>query len=252
MKKIIAMLLVFVMLFALSATAMAAGEGAGIQTMSFITAWRAVLSNKLNGDFVKVGPLELDVWVPDILNAQTDMPDDTYLLYKDSTGNMTMQVHHVNLDGAASLEEVEKHVVDAGGGLLQHDQPKEDHKQDKAGQAFFFVLHLVPDHRDAPKDQPDEQAGRGQGLGPQAPFDGVGQPDDADAHSDDVGEQGQDALFEFLENMGDAVDQGIENAHGDHHGPAADAGDDVGHADDDAPDNAEEGLFEFQSFRRLS
>ena len=114
MKKIIAMLLVFVMLFALSATAMADGEGAGMQTLSFVTAWRAVLSNKLNGDFVKVGDLELDVWVPDILTAQTDMPDDTYLLYTDSTGSMTMKVHHVNLDGATSLEDVEKHIVELG------------------------------------------------------------------------------------------------------------------------------------------
>lgn len=115
MKKIIAMLLVLVMLFALSATAMADGESPGMQTLSFITAWRAVLSNKLNGDFVKVGDLELDVWVPDVLTAQSDMPDDTYLLYKDSTGNMTMQVHHVGLDGFSTLEELEKHIVDEGG-----------------------------------------------------------------------------------------------------------------------------------------
>ena len=115
MKKIIAMLLILVMLFALSATAMADGENPGMQTLSFITAWRAILSNKLNGDFVKVGDLELDVWVPDVLTAQSDMPDDTYLLYKDSTGNMTMQVHHVGLDGFSTLEELEKHIVDEGG-----------------------------------------------------------------------------------------------------------------------------------------
>ena len=114
MKKIIAMLLVFVMLFALSATAMADGEGAGMQTLSFITAWRAVLSNKLNGDFVKVGDLELDVWVPDVLTAQTEMPDDTYFLYADSTGNASIKAHRVGLDGASTLEEVEKAVIDAG------------------------------------------------------------------------------------------------------------------------------------------
>ncbi|MBR7074105.1 MAG: hypothetical protein IKI39_03250 [Oscillospiraceae bacterium] len=149
MKKIIAMLLVFVMLFALSATAMADGEGAGIQTMSFITAWRAVLSNKLNGDFVKVGPLELDVWVPDILNAQTDMPDDTYLLYKDSTGNMTMQVHHVNLDGAASLEEVEKHIVDAGGvsdGILWVNDLNVLVYEDKSSDSINGVILISDDN----------------------------------------------------------------------------------------------------------
>lgn len=149
MKKIIAMLLVLVMLFALSATAMADGEGAGMQTLSFITAWRAVLSNKLNGDFVKVGDLELDVWVPDVLTAQTEMPDDTYLLYKDSTGNMTMQVHHVGLEGADSLEGLEKYIVDNGGlsdGILWVNDLNVLVYEDKASDSINGVIRISDDN----------------------------------------------------------------------------------------------------------
>lgn len=120
MKKLTAMLLVFVMLFALSATAMAddapeQGENTSLQTLSFMTAWKGILKNELDGDFVKVGPLEMDVWIPEQFTAQSDMPDDTYLLYADSSSNATLQIHHVGLDGATSLEEVEKNVIDLGG-----------------------------------------------------------------------------------------------------------------------------------------
>lgn len=149
MKKIIAMLLVLVMLFALSAAAMADGEGAGMQTLSFITAWRAVLSNKLNGEFIKVGDLELDVWVPDVLTAQTEMPDDTYLLYKDSTGNMTMQVHHVGLEGADSLEGLEKYIVDNGGlsdGILWVNDLNVLVYEDKASDSINGVIRISDDN----------------------------------------------------------------------------------------------------------
>ena len=119
MKKIIAMLLVLVMLFALSAAAMAdeapaEGESTEPVLLSFMSAWRGILAAKLNGDFIKVGDLEVDVWMPDMLTAQTEMPDDTYFLYADSTGNASIKAHRVGLDGASTLEEVEKAVIDAG------------------------------------------------------------------------------------------------------------------------------------------
>jgi len=119
MKKIIAMLLVLVMLLALSATALAddapaEGETAGSKTLSFISAWRGITAAELNGAFYKIGDLEMDVWLPDVLTAQTDKPDDAYFLYADSTGNATIKAHIVDLDGAKTLEEVEKNVVDSG------------------------------------------------------------------------------------------------------------------------------------------
>ena len=128
---------------------MADGENAGMQTLSFITAWRAILSNKLNGDFVKVGDLELDVWVPDTLTLQTEMPDDTYLLYKDSTGNMTMQVHHVGLDGFSTLEELEKHIVDEGGlsdGILWVNDLNVLVYEDKASDSINGVIRISDDN----------------------------------------------------------------------------------------------------------
>ena len=119
MKKIIAMLLVLVMLLALSATALAddapaEGETAGSKTLSFISAWRGITAAELNGAFYKIGDLEMDVWLPDVLTAQTDKPDDAYFLYADSTGNATIKAHIVDLDGAKTLEEVEKNFVDSG------------------------------------------------------------------------------------------------------------------------------------------
>ena len=119
MKKIIAMLLVLVMLFALSAAAMAdeapaEGENTEPVLLSSMSAWRGILAAKLNGDFIKVGDLDVDIWMPDMLTAQTEMPDDTYFLYADSTGNASIKAHRVGLDGASTLEEVEKAVIDAG------------------------------------------------------------------------------------------------------------------------------------------
>ena len=119
MKKIISMLLVFVMLMALSATALADeaptdGEDSGSKTLSFISAWRGITAAELNGAFYKIGDLEMDVWLPDVLTAQTDKPDDAYFLFADSTGNASIKAHIVDLDGAKTLEEVEKNVIDAG------------------------------------------------------------------------------------------------------------------------------------------
>ena len=114
MKKIIAMLLVFVMLFALSATAMADGENADPTFLSFMSAWRGIVSANINGEFIKVGNLEMDIWMPNVLTAQTEVPDDTFFVYADSTGNAFIKAHRVGLDGAATLEEVEEQVVDAG------------------------------------------------------------------------------------------------------------------------------------------
>ena len=120
MKKIIAMLLAFVMLFALSAAAMAdeapvGNENPVSKSLSFMSAWRGIVTaGNLNGDFVKVGDLEVDLWMPDVLTAQTELPDDAYFLYADSTGNASIKAHRVGLDGASTLEEVEKNVTDAG------------------------------------------------------------------------------------------------------------------------------------------
>ena len=119
MKKIIAMLLVFVMLFALSATAMAdeapaEDEKASLKVLSWFSAWRGINQAGIDGTFLKVGDLEVDVWMPDLLSAQAELEDDTYFLYADSTGNASIKAHHVGLDGATTLEEVEKDVVDAG------------------------------------------------------------------------------------------------------------------------------------------
>ena len=77
------------------------------------------------------------------------MPDDTYLLYKDSTGNMTMQVHHVGLEGADSLEGLEKYIVDNGGlsdGILWVNDLNVLVYEDKASDSINGVIRISDDN----------------------------------------------------------------------------------------------------------
>ena len=122
MKKRIAMLLVLVMLFALSATAMAddavpeEGGKNELQTLSYITAMRLIEGNDLNGRFCQVGDMNIDLWVPDIMIAQEDIPEDCYWVFEDAGGNVSIKVHGVVLnEGLEELEDVEKYVTDLGG-----------------------------------------------------------------------------------------------------------------------------------------
>ena len=119
MKKIIAILLVLVMLLALSATALAddanaEGENNSPKYLSWISAWRGINQTDLTGNFYQLGDLDVDIWIPDVMTAQTEIPEDAFFVYADGTGNATIKAHRVSLDGAATLEEVEKQVIDDG------------------------------------------------------------------------------------------------------------------------------------------
>ena len=119
MKKMLALLLALVMLLSLSAAAMAdnapaAGEDENPRTLSWITAWRAIRAEELTGDFYKIGDLDLDLWVPDLLTEQEDIPADCYRLFADSTGNATVRVHRISMEGHDTLEEFEQFVVSQG------------------------------------------------------------------------------------------------------------------------------------------
>ena len=122
MKKLTAMLLVLVMLLSLSAAAMAdegadntANNTSDLKTMSFVTALRSIRQNHWEGEFHKAGDLNLSVWIPGQFKEKDDMPDDAILFYGDEKSEASVMLHRVGLDGAATLEDVEKNVKDLGG-----------------------------------------------------------------------------------------------------------------------------------------
>lgn len=122
MKKLTAILLVLVMLFSLSASAMAdegapdaADNSSDIKTMSFVTALRSIRQNDWEGEFHKAADLNLSVWIPNQFKAKDDIPDDCILSYADEKSAASVMLHRVGIDGAKSLEEVEKSVTDLGG-----------------------------------------------------------------------------------------------------------------------------------------
>lgn len=124
MKKLTAILLVLVMLFSLSAAAMA-DEGANDaektdsnsdpKPMSFVTALRSIRLHDWEGEFQKAGDLNLSLWIPEQFRAKDDMPDDAILFYGDEKSDASVMLHRVGLDGPTTLEEVEKTVKDLGG-----------------------------------------------------------------------------------------------------------------------------------------
>ena len=113
MKKIFAAILVLAMLFTLSAAAMAE-EAEDARTLSWITAQRALEKAGLNGEFYQVGDLDMDIWIPDLLTAQTDIPDDTYYVFESEDGAAAIEVNSVALVEGMELGDVEDYVTDRG------------------------------------------------------------------------------------------------------------------------------------------
>ena len=72
MKKLFAFLLALVMLFALSATAMAEeskgsdDSASSLKALSWITARRGLQQTDLTGNFYQISDLDVDIWVPDL------------------------------------------------------------------------------------------------------------------------------------------------------------------------------------------
>ncbi len=116
MKKLFAMFLVLAMLFSLSAAAMADGDtDENPRTLSWITARRVIEANELSGDFYQVGDLDIDIWVPDLLIAQEDIPEDCYLIFEDESGSVSVTVYAVELeDKDMDIEELEDFIIDLG------------------------------------------------------------------------------------------------------------------------------------------
>ena len=116
MKKLFALFLVLAMLLSLSAAAMADDDAdTNPKTLSWITARRAIEASELSGDFYQVGDLDVDIWVPDLLIAQEDIPEDCYLIFEDESGSVSVTVYAVELeDKDMDIEELEDFITDLG------------------------------------------------------------------------------------------------------------------------------------------
>ena len=120
MKKLFALLLALVMLFALSATAMAeeakgSDDTASVpKTLSWFTARRGIQQAELSGEFYQIQDLDIDIWVPDLLQPVEEVSENTFCAFEAENKGAVISVNHLTFDGQPTLEEVEKMAVDQG------------------------------------------------------------------------------------------------------------------------------------------
>ena len=114
MKKLTAILLALVLLVSLSAIA-AADDDAPMQTLSWLSARRAINQVGLDGTFYQVGSLDCDIWIPDILQPQEDIPDYAYCAFAPENNAVSVMVNHLSFEGEPELEELEDIVPEWGG-----------------------------------------------------------------------------------------------------------------------------------------
>ncbi|MBQ8075322.1 MAG: hypothetical protein IJ237_04975 [Oscillospiraceae bacterium] len=109
MKKLFAVLLALVMLFALSASAMA-----DMQTLSWLTARRDLEKTDLTGKYFKIADLDVDIWVPDLFKQVEEVSQNAFCAFAAENNSAVISVNHLTFDGDPSLEEIEKMAIDAG------------------------------------------------------------------------------------------------------------------------------------------
>ena len=120
MKKKFAFLLALVMLFALSATAMAEeakdsdAPASPPKTLSWLTARRGIRQADLTGKFYQISDLDIDIWVPDLLKPVEEVPENAFCAFAAENNAAVISVNHLSFDGNPDLEDVEKMAIDAG------------------------------------------------------------------------------------------------------------------------------------------
>ena len=115
MKKLITMFLVFVMLFAFSAVVMADDVQTTPVTLNWITARRAFGQNEIYGSFYEIPDFDMDIWVPDFLVPQEDIPADCAYIFTNSDKTASIIAHRVRIEGDTSLDAIEQLVSELGG-----------------------------------------------------------------------------------------------------------------------------------------
>ena len=120
MKKLFVFLLALVMLFVLSATAMAeesngSNDSASSEnTLSWITARRGLQQTDLTGSFYQISDLNVDIWVPDLFKQVEEVSENVFCAFAAENDSAVITVNHLSFEGDPDLEDVEKMVLDAG------------------------------------------------------------------------------------------------------------------------------------------
>ena len=114
MKKLITMLLVFVMLAVLTMAAAADGEEAEPTTLNWITARRGFIQYGIQGSFYEIPDFGMDIWVPNFLTPKDDIPADTYYVFISEDESAFIKVHKVDTDGVTTLTGLEELVKEIG------------------------------------------------------------------------------------------------------------------------------------------
>ncbi len=114
MNKYVTMFLIFVMLLVSATAVMADGEDTASTTLNWITARRGIRQNEISGGFYQIGDLDMDIWIPDLMTARDDIPEDSFYVFTDKDESVFAKVHRVDIDGDTSLQGLEKLVTDLG------------------------------------------------------------------------------------------------------------------------------------------
>ena len=111
MKKLTAILLAAVMLFALSATAFAVGDADGsiapVQALSWITAERGISQVGISGETYTVYGTGLDIWIPDLFQPVDEIPEYSYGVFAAENNAAIISLNHLDVDPDMTIEELE-------------------------------------------------------------------------------------------------------------------------------------------------
>ena len=114
MKKLVTMLLIFVMLAAFAVSASAEEGGSNPVTLNWISARRALMANELNGSYYEIEDFGMDIWIPDLLTPLEDIDPDCYYVFTDNNEVVTVKVHRVSIEGETTLSGIEKIITEEG------------------------------------------------------------------------------------------------------------------------------------------
>ena len=78
------------------------------------TARRGIQQAELSGEFYQIQDLDIDIWVPDLLQPVEEVSENTFCAFEAENKGAVISVNHLTFDGQPTLEEVEKMAVDQG------------------------------------------------------------------------------------------------------------------------------------------
>ena len=114
MKKLIPLLFVFVMLAALFSGAAADGEETSPKTLNWITARRSIVQNDLSGSYYVIEDFDTDIWIPDFLTPQDEIPEGCYYIFTNEENTVSVKARVVRFEGDCNLSGLEYAVTEMG------------------------------------------------------------------------------------------------------------------------------------------